>query len=525
MVGTKSEGSRQSLYAEVTARVIAELEEGRLPWVCPWDRAACECGMPRNAITGRAYSGANIMLASLEHQWSQDRELLTSRDVLVIDEAGMIGSRQMERILAEAEKRGAKVVLVGDPEQLQAIEAGAAFRSLAERHGAVEITEVRRQREDWQRDATRHLATERTGEAIHAYDAHGGVHVAATREQARADLIERWDRDRQAAPDASGIILTHTNDEVRELNLASRDRLRSSGTLGDDVTVQTERGAREFSVGDRIMFLRNERSLGVKNGSLGTVQSADPARLSVMLDDGRAVAFDVKEYAAIDHGYAATIHKAQGMTVDRVHVLATPGLDRHAAYVALSRHRDAVDLHYGRDDFADQARLIRTLSRERAKDMASDFTRAPSTSRGAADIDWRQISLPLPVAPTAAQIPAARFKAPTPAIERPIAPPTLEQAVVAFAKATAEIVRMRKQNLDELPHQRAAFDQARVALDRIRPDGARDLRAAFARDMKMIDEFAAGQAGIANSVMDWERRSHRSAVSCRPLREDVAPAW
>jgi ATP-dependent exoDNAse (exonuclease V) alpha subunit len=102
-------------------------------------------------------------LASLEHQWSQDRELLTTRDVLVIDEAGMIGSRQMERILSEAEKRGAKVVLVGDPEQLQAIEAGAAFRSLAERHGAVEITEVRRQREDWQRDATRHLATERTG--------------------------------------------------------------------------------------------------------------------------------------------------------------------------------------------------------------------------------------------------------------------------------------------------------------------------------------------------------------------------
>ena len=78
----------------------------------------------------------------------------------------MIGTRQMERVIAEAEKRGAKVVLVGDPEQLQAIEAGAAFRSIAERHGAVEITEVRRQHEDWQRDATRQLATGRTGEAL-----------------------------------------------------------------------------------------------------------------------------------------------------------------------------------------------------------------------------------------------------------------------------------------------------------------------------------------------------------------------
>ncbi len=445
-------------------------------------------------------------LASLEHQWSQDRELLTTRDVLVIDEAGMIGSRQMERILSEAEKCGAKVVLVGDPEQLQAIEAGAAFRSLAERHGAVELTEVRRQREEWQREATRHLATERTGEAIHAYDAHGAIHAAETREQSRAELIERWDRDRQVAPDASRIILTHTNDEVRELNLVARDRLRSSGTLGEDVTVQAERGAREFAASDRIMFLRNERGLGVKNGSLGTVKSVDPAGLSVMLDDGRAVAFDVKDYSAIDHGYAATIHKAQGMTVDRVHVLATPGLDRHAAYVALSRHRDAVDLHYGRDDFADRTKLIRTLSRERAKDMASDFTRAPSTPQGRTDIDWRQISLPLPVDQTAAQVPAARVKTPTPAAERPLAPPSLEQAVVAFAKATAEIVRMRQQNLDELPHQRAAFAQARRALDGVRPDGARDLHAAFARDMKLIDEFAAGKAGISKSVMDWERR-------------------
>src|SRR5262249_50733203 len=78
----------------------------------------------------------------------------------------------------------------------------------------------------------------------------------------------------------------------------------------------------------------------------------------------------------IDHGYAATIHKAQGVTVDRTHVLATPGMDAHGSYVALSRHRDGVDLHYGRDDFAGQDRLVRTLSRAPAKDMASDHERA-----------------------------------------------------------------------------------------------------------------------------------------------------
>ena len=86
--------------------------------------------------------------------------------------------------------------------QLQAIEAGAAFRSIHERHGGAEIGEIRRQREDWQRDATRDLATGRTGDALEAYRSHGMVHEAQTREQARGDLIERWDRDRQAAPDA-----------------------------------------------------------------------------------------------------------------------------------------------------------------------------------------------------------------------------------------------------------------------------------------------------------------------------------
>src|SRR3546814_2093306 len=92
--------------------------------------------------------------------------------------------------------------------------------------------------------------------------------------------------------------------------------------------------------------------------------------MAVRLDDGRQVAFDLKDYAHVDHGYAATILKSQGVTVDQGHVLATPGMDRHAAYVALSRHREGVQLHYGRDDFADDRRLVRTLSRERAKDMA-----------------------------------------------------------------------------------------------------------------------------------------------------------
>ncbi len=324
-------------------------------------------------------TGAGISsrtLASLEHAWVHKRDLLTEHDVLVIDEAGMVGTRQLERVLSQAANAGAKVVLLGDPQQLQAIEAGAAFRSLQERHGGARLGEVRRQREDWQRAATRDLAAGHVGAALQTYDGHGRVHQADTREAARAAVIDRWDSDRQAAPEASRIILTHTNDEVRALNEMARARLRAAGELGDEVELTMERGRRCFAAGDRVMFLRNERGLGVTNGTLGTIEAVDERAMTARTDNGRSVSVELRDYSHLDHGYAATIHKAQGMTVDRAHVLATPGLDAHAAYVALTRHRDQLDLHYGRDDFASPARLIRLLSRDRSKDMALDHPEA-----------------------------------------------------------------------------------------------------------------------------------------------------
>jgi ATP-dependent exoDNAse (exonuclease V) alpha subunit len=230
----------------------------------------------------------------------------------VIDEAGMVGTRQLERVLSHAAQAGAKVVLVGDPQQLQSIEAGAAFRSIQERHGGAEIGEVRRQQEDWQRNATRDLANGRIGHALEAYRSHGMAHEAQTREQARADLIDRWDHDRQASPDKSRIILTHTNDEVRALNEAARMRMRAAGDLGHEVRLTVQHGARNFAGGDRIMFLQNERGLGVKNGTLGTIEQVSAQSMTVQTDDGRSVRFDLKDYNKIDHGYAATIHKRRG---------------------------------------------------------------------------------------------------------------------------------------------------------------------------------------------------------------------
>ena len=476
------------------------------------------------ALSGIAAEGleqgsgiASRTIASLEHQWGQGREHLTSRDVLVIDEAGMVGTRQMERVLSYAADAGAKVVLVGDPQQLQAIEAGAAFRAIHERHGGVEISEVRRQHDGWQQDATRHLATGRTGQAIHAYVERGMVHLADTREAARSDLIERWDRDRQALPTDTRIILTHTNDEVRELNEAARGKMRVSGELGGDVLVKAERGERAFASGDRIMFLRNERELGVKNGTLGIVEQVMPQRMVVRTDDGRAVTFDVKDYAHVDHGYAATIHKAQGMTVDRTHVLATPGMDSHGAYVALSRHRDGVELHYGRDDFADQSKLVRTLSRERGKDMASDYgPEQRFAERRGITFRERIIEIARQLPERAKSIfegfrPQAQKLEPLPTEQHGLS--SQRRAVERFARAADDMAKMREQGLPVLPHQRDALDKARKTLDSIRPHAAADLASALQRQPQLTREAADGRSQGAIRAMQLE-----SAIRVDPVQ-------
>ena len=460
---------------------------------------------------------ASRTIASMEHGWSQGRDLLTSRDVLVIDEAGMVGTRQLERVLSHAAEAGAKVVLVGDPQQLQSIEAGAAFRSIHERHGGAEISQVRRQRKDWQRDATRDLATGRTGDAIHAYDAHGMVHEAASREQARDDLIDRWDRERQANPDATRIILTHTNDEVRALNEAARQKMRDAGELGADVHVAVERGARAFAAGDRVMFLQNERGLGVKNGTLGTVEQVSVQSMIVRTDDGRDVAFDLKDYNKIDHGYAATIHKAQGMTVDHAHVLATLGMDAHGSYVALSRHRDGMDLHYGRDDFASQDKLINVLSRDRAKDMASDYEPArdygerrgitfreraervveivkqvPEKVRGMFD------GLRLPA--EGGQGPERKTEEdPEAALRR-----ARGRALVRHARAVDAIFAAQDRGGKASPDQVRELQEARQRFEEVRPYGSHDAEAAYKKNPELAAEAASGDARRAIRALQLE---------------------
>lgn len=335
------------------------------------------------ALAGKAadelQAGSGIQsrtLASLEYAWKEGKGKLTSRDVLVIDEAGMIGSRQLGRVLDAAEKAGAKVVLLGDHKQLSAIEAGAAFRAVVQHVGASEITEVRRQRQAWAREAGQQFARGSVVDGLRAYDERGHVQIWGSREAARKALAAAYVGDKGMG---SQIVLAHSNKDVLALNEAIRAARKDHGELDGALRFMTERGGREFAAGDRIVFLRNDRDLGVKNGTLGTVEQAKHGGLSVRLDNGETRQVSAKQYSAVDHGYAVTIHKAQGVTVDRAYLLATPGMDRSLAYVGMTRHRESAMLFAAIEDFGGKSeadartRLEWTLGRERPKESTLDF--------------------------------------------------------------------------------------------------------------------------------------------------------
>jgi Ti-type conjugative transfer relaxase TraA len=333
------------------------------------------------ALAGKAAEGlekeAGILshtLSSWELRWRNGRDALDDKTVMVIDEAGMIASRQMATFVEAASRTGAKLVLVGDPDQLQPIEAGAAFRAIVERIGYAELDNIYRQKAQWMRDASLDFARGRITDALSAYRGQGRILASELKAQAIESLIADWSRDYD--PAKSSLILAHLRRDVRGLNDMARGKLIARGLLEQGHAFRTEDGERRFAVGDQIVFLRNEGSLGVKNGMIGKVVEAAPKRLVAEIGEGAArqrVEVDQRFYRNVDHGYATTIHKAQGATVDRVKVLATLSLDRHLAYVAMTRHREDVALYYGRLSFDFNGGLIAVLSRLNAKETTLDY--------------------------------------------------------------------------------------------------------------------------------------------------------
>lgn len=320
-------------------------------------------------------------VASFLHRWEKGRDELSTGDVLVIDEAGMLGSRQMDRLLSHASDEGAKVVLVGDFQQLQAIEAGAPFRVIAKEHKYAELNQVRRQVHDWQKEATMDFAKGRVSSALAKYDQRDHIHLFSTQGDAKANLMQQWQDVRINNPKDTQIILAYTRSDVKELNDLARQFKRQDGELLNEGVFKTIKGDKSFAIGDRVYFLKRDDGLGVVNGTLGTVKGTDEVRgtLEVLLDrndrmpSDRSVLVDTNFYQHIDHGYAATVYKSQGVTVDRTYLLASKHYDAHSTYVGMSRHRQSCDIYYSREEFSKDRELQYVLGRDRSKEATSDY--------------------------------------------------------------------------------------------------------------------------------------------------------
>jgi conjugative relaxase-like TrwC/TraI family protein len=359
------------------------------------------------AVAARAAAeleaGTGIPSSSLAQLLADLRESggLTSRHVIVVDEASMVGSRSLDRLRSHVDAAGAKLVLVGDNRQLSSIDAGGALRSMAHELGShvVTLTTNRRQGasdQQWERDALVALRDGNVIPAVHAYVEHGRVTITGTIDEARHRLIEDWweiHRDRTTA------VLAVRRADVVALNDMVRARRQAAGELGEEIRLD----GKAFSVGDRVIFEKNQRvkeasefdqdrghgMVRIRNGTFGTVVGVgDPAgnlvtregdvqgdvlriqgdvlriqgdigvtddlkgreevasALVVELDDGSRAILP-RSYAedSTSLGYALTVFRSQGITVDHTFGLGGDSLFQEAGYTQLSRGRLSNNLY------------------------------------------------------------------------------------------------------------------------------------------------------------------------------------
>ena len=244
--------------------------------------------------------------------------------VVMVDEAAMLDTKITGELLDAARQSGAKLILAGDDRQLASIERGGLFAELRQRHGAAEITEVTRQRVDWQRRAARDLAEGRFDAAVGAFDEAGAITWTDKQDEARKALVAAWTRDAADTPDQSRFVFAYTNRDVDTLNAELRQVRRERGELaGADVALETRHGVAAFAVGDRVQFTDTDKALGIHNGRVGTITRLDPAtgEVTARLDTaggkggkegrdgqaGRAVTWDAGTLRSFRHGYSRSL--------------------------------------------------------------------------------------------------------------------------------------------------------------------------------------------------------------------------
>ena len=298
------------------------------------------------------------------------KQKLHEGSVLVIDEAAMVGTEQMHKLLSAVAEAKGRIVLVGDEQQLQSIDTGGMFTALKNTFGSTAIKTVFRQKEDWAREAVMALHSGEADKALAAFSEHGRLHVSETREEASRALIAAWAAKDITTPEKT-LILGTTRAEVAALNSAAQAARQEHGHLSDE---GIDHKKETFHIGDRILITKNSKIRGLQNGDFGVITGIkkSPLEITVSFDNGETKSIRLQEFEDVQLGYATTVHKAQGATVDRAYVLGGgPLVDKHMGLVQASRSRFETMIFLEQDEEGDIAEYIKSMGQERLKTLAT----------------------------------------------------------------------------------------------------------------------------------------------------------
>ncbi len=308
------------------------------------------------------------------YEWGQDRERLTNRDLLIIDEVSTLGTAQGAALLRDAHERGAVVIALGDDKQFQAVAHGNALELMQRASGdrGVDLEKTRRQSELWQREATEAVRRGDVRGAIDAYRERGFVHEVGSQDEARATLIDRWSTIERSGVECG--IEAYTNRERIAINVLAREQWRDMGRLaGDDMRLETVDGNVPYAVGDRVIIRETIREAGLMNGSVGTVRGVDDATLQIERRDGAIVPVDTREHSGVQYGYCSTEYREQGSTRYAELQLVTEHVNQRSLTVGMTRHTDSYEMFYSREAVGSYDDLVGLGLRTRSKELASDY--------------------------------------------------------------------------------------------------------------------------------------------------------
>jgi conjugative relaxase-like TrwC/TraI family protein len=291
---------------------------------------------------------------------------LDRKSILLVDEAGMVGTRQMSALIQAVKDCGAKLVLIGDAKQLQPIEAGAPFPEVAKRLGQAELTDIRRQKDAWARELVKDSADGKAAAVIKSLLDHEKLVVKGTVQAASAKLVTDWKEQGIKSPEKN-LILCGTNAEAKSFNQKAQDERFKARSIGKE---SVELNGSRIYQHDRVLFTKNSDAYGVKNGHLATVTKLSNKFIEARLDDGKHVRIPLDRYKHIGLGYAVTTHKSQGMTAENVFLSAGGShTHRERSYVEVSRASKETRLYVTKEmakhNFAALSSQMETSRRKR----------------------------------------------------------------------------------------------------------------------------------------------------------------